>query len=195
MLLFPPPQLHESNYDAGKALQRLVKKPVPKLVEKSWSEEEVVSCTLTLPTNTPQGRCRRLLLMLCSAHKCFVVWRRGSLKPVCNGVGCLYLCEVYSSIHRVSERDSESAPPAIQFGFSIFRVVGCCGVCVCWSEALFQRGRVGRRQTRRRRRRRRQAVGQRGRARPGLVIGRRGPWGVGGGSCFLFTACSHTWWH
>ncbi|KAJ8258875.1 hypothetical protein COCON_G00178870 [Conger conger] len=33
--------LHESNYDAGKALQRLVKKPVPKLVEKSWSEEEV----------------------------------------------------------------------------------------------------------------------------------------------------------
>ncbi|KAJ8360774.1 hypothetical protein SKAU_G00172990 [Synaphobranchus kaupii] len=33
--------LHESNYDAGKALQRLVKKPVPKLIEKCWSEEEV----------------------------------------------------------------------------------------------------------------------------------------------------------
>lgn len=36
-------QLHESSYDAGKALQRLVKKPVPKLIEKCWSEDEVVS--------------------------------------------------------------------------------------------------------------------------------------------------------
>ncbi|EPY74588.1 hypothetical protein CB1_001955004 [Camelus ferus] len=35
--------LHESGYDAGKALQRLVKKPVPKLIEKSWTEDEVVS--------------------------------------------------------------------------------------------------------------------------------------------------------
>lgn len=35
-------QLHECNYDAGKALQRLVKKPVPKLIEKCWSEDEVV---------------------------------------------------------------------------------------------------------------------------------------------------------
>ncbi|XP_069935434.1 arginine-glutamic acid dipeptide repeats protein isoform X2 [Oryctolagus cuniculus] len=33
--------LHESGYDAGKALQRLVKKPVPKLIEKGWTEEEV----------------------------------------------------------------------------------------------------------------------------------------------------------
>nr|XP_029505280.1 arginine-glutamic acid dipeptide repeats protein-like [Oncorhynchus nerka] len=33
--------LHESCYDAGKALQRLVKKPVPKLIEKCWSEDEV----------------------------------------------------------------------------------------------------------------------------------------------------------
>ncbi|KAJ3586229.1 hypothetical protein NHX12_012629, partial [Muraenolepis orangiensis] len=33
--------LHESSYDAGKALQRLVKKPVPKLIEKCWSEDEV----------------------------------------------------------------------------------------------------------------------------------------------------------
>ncbi|XP_034608979.1 arginine-glutamic acid dipeptide repeats protein isoform X5 [Trachemys scripta elegans] len=33
--------LHESNYDAGKALQRLVKKPVPKLIEKCWTEDEV----------------------------------------------------------------------------------------------------------------------------------------------------------
>ncbi|MBN3288662.1 RERE protein, partial [Polyodon spathula] len=33
--------LHESKYDAGKALQRLVKKPVPKLIEKCWTEEEV----------------------------------------------------------------------------------------------------------------------------------------------------------
>ena len=38
----PSPQLHESSYDAGKALQRLVKKPVPKLIEKCWSEDEVV---------------------------------------------------------------------------------------------------------------------------------------------------------
>ncbi|XP_052034198.1 arginine-glutamic acid dipeptide repeats protein isoform X5 [Apodemus sylvaticus] len=33
--------LHESSYDAGKALQRLVKKPVPKLIEKCWTEDEV----------------------------------------------------------------------------------------------------------------------------------------------------------
>lgn len=46
LLKMPPaascPQLHESSYDAGKALQRLVKKPVPKLIEKCWSEDEVV---------------------------------------------------------------------------------------------------------------------------------------------------------
>ncbi|XP_059768055.1 arginine-glutamic acid dipeptide repeats protein isoform X4 [Balaenoptera ricei] len=36
-----PVGLHESGYDAGKALQRLVKKPVPKLIEKSWTEDEV----------------------------------------------------------------------------------------------------------------------------------------------------------
>ncbi|KTG07028.1 hypothetical protein cypCar_00007016, partial [Cyprinus carpio] len=33
--------LHESQYDAAKALQCLVKKPVPKLIEKCWSEDEV----------------------------------------------------------------------------------------------------------------------------------------------------------
>uniref|UniRef100_A0A8C5NG35 Arginine-glutamic acid dipeptide repeats protein n=1 Tax=Gouania willdenowi TaxID=441366 RepID=A0A8C5NG35_GOUWI len=33
--------LHESSYEAGKSLQRLVKKPVPKLIEKCWSEDEV----------------------------------------------------------------------------------------------------------------------------------------------------------
>lgn len=38
-------QLHESSYDAGKALQRLVKKPVPKLIEKCWSDDEVVRKT------------------------------------------------------------------------------------------------------------------------------------------------------
>ncbi len=42
MCIFDCPQLHESSYDAGKALQRLVKKPVPKLIEKCWSEDEVV---------------------------------------------------------------------------------------------------------------------------------------------------------
>lgn len=43
------PQLHESSYDAGKALQRLVKKPVPKLIEKCWSEDEVVREFFFLP--------------------------------------------------------------------------------------------------------------------------------------------------
>uniref|UniRef100_A0A671QT32 Arginine-glutamic acid dipeptide repeats protein n=1 Tax=Sinocyclocheilus anshuiensis TaxID=1608454 RepID=A0A671QT32_9TELE len=33
--------LHESQYVAAKALQCLVKKPVPKLIEKCWSEDEV----------------------------------------------------------------------------------------------------------------------------------------------------------
>uniref|UniRef100_A0A667XB42 Arginine-glutamic acid dipeptide repeats protein n=1 Tax=Myripristis murdjan TaxID=586833 RepID=A0A667XB42_9TELE len=33
--------LHASHYDAAKALQRLVKKPVPKLIEKCWSEDDV----------------------------------------------------------------------------------------------------------------------------------------------------------
>lgn len=42
-------QLHESGYDAGKALQRLVKKPVPKLIEKGWTEEEVVSMNQCRP--------------------------------------------------------------------------------------------------------------------------------------------------
>ncbi|NXI25321.1 RERE protein, partial [Sterrhoptilus dennistouni] len=41
--------LHESNYDAGKALQRLVKKPVPKLIEKCWTEDEVVGNYLSPP--------------------------------------------------------------------------------------------------------------------------------------------------
>ena len=36
-------QLHASHYDAAKALQHLVKKPVPKLIEKCWSEDDVVS--------------------------------------------------------------------------------------------------------------------------------------------------------
>nr|XP_043879915.1 arginine-glutamic acid dipeptide repeats protein isoform X2 [Solea senegalensis] len=33
--------LHSSHYDAAKALQRLVKKPLPKLIEKCWSEGDV----------------------------------------------------------------------------------------------------------------------------------------------------------
>lgn len=36
-------QLHASGYDPGKALQALVKCPVPKGIEKKWSEEEIVS--------------------------------------------------------------------------------------------------------------------------------------------------------
>lgn len=42
-------QLHESGYDAGRALQRLVKKPVPKLIEKCWTEDEVVSSDGSAP--------------------------------------------------------------------------------------------------------------------------------------------------
>lgn len=48
ILSFNVSQLHESSYDAGKALQRLVKKPVPKLIEKCWSEDEVVRKTFSL---------------------------------------------------------------------------------------------------------------------------------------------------
>ncbi|XP_041836385.1 arginine-glutamic acid dipeptide repeats protein isoform X3 [Melanotaenia boesemani] len=33
--------LHASHYDAAKALQRLVKKPLPKLIEKFWSEDDL----------------------------------------------------------------------------------------------------------------------------------------------------------
>ncbi|XP_044741300.1 arginine-glutamic acid dipeptide repeats protein isoform X4 [Chrysoperla carnea] len=33
--------LHDSNYDPGKALQALVKCPVPKSIDKKWSEEEI----------------------------------------------------------------------------------------------------------------------------------------------------------
>lgn len=59
-LLCLSPQLHESSYDAGKALQRLVKKPVPKLIEKCWSEDEVVRefiffCVLEKKTTLPIG--------------------------------------------------------------------------------------------------------------------------------------------
>jgi hypothetical protein len=35
-------QLHDSGYDPGKALQALVKCPVPKGIEKKWTEEETV---------------------------------------------------------------------------------------------------------------------------------------------------------
>lgn len=35
-----PSQLHDSGYDPGKALQALVKCPVPKGIDKKWSEDE-----------------------------------------------------------------------------------------------------------------------------------------------------------
>lgn len=35
--------LHDSGYDPGRALQALVKCPVPKGIDKKWSEEEIVS--------------------------------------------------------------------------------------------------------------------------------------------------------
>ena len=36
-------QLHNSGYDLGKALQTLAKCPVPKGIDKKWTEEETVS--------------------------------------------------------------------------------------------------------------------------------------------------------
>lgn len=36
-------QLHHSGYDLGKALQTLAKCPVPKGIDKKWSEDETVS--------------------------------------------------------------------------------------------------------------------------------------------------------
>ncbi|XP_045884391.1 arginine-glutamic acid dipeptide repeats protein isoform X2 [Micropterus dolomieu] len=42
--------LHASHYDAAKALQRLVKKPLPKLIEKCWSEDDVVRRLLASKT-------------------------------------------------------------------------------------------------------------------------------------------------
>lgn len=33
-------QLHDSGYDPGKALQALVKCPVPKGIDKKWTEDE-----------------------------------------------------------------------------------------------------------------------------------------------------------
>lgn len=36
-------QLHDSGYDPGKALQALVKCPVPKGIDKKWCEDETVS--------------------------------------------------------------------------------------------------------------------------------------------------------
>lgn len=37
-------KLHESSYDTGKALQALVKNPIPPGIEKKWVEEEQVIC-------------------------------------------------------------------------------------------------------------------------------------------------------
>lgn len=41
-------QLHDSGYDPGKALQALVKCPVPKGVDKKWTEEETVSISIII---------------------------------------------------------------------------------------------------------------------------------------------------
>jgi len=41
-VLYASFQLHDSGYDPGKALQALVKCPVPKGIEKKWTEEETV---------------------------------------------------------------------------------------------------------------------------------------------------------
>lgn len=38
--------LHHSGYDPGRALQALVKCPIPKSVDKKWSEDETVRATL-----------------------------------------------------------------------------------------------------------------------------------------------------
>lgn len=39
-------QLHNNNYDTGKALQELVKNPVPLSTDKKWSEDETVNKNL-----------------------------------------------------------------------------------------------------------------------------------------------------
>ena len=42
-MAYPILQLHSSDYDHGKALQSLVKCPVPDGIEKKWAEEDTVS--------------------------------------------------------------------------------------------------------------------------------------------------------
>lgn len=39
-------QLHDNGYDPGKALQALVKQPVPKGIYKKWGEDETVSLNI-----------------------------------------------------------------------------------------------------------------------------------------------------
>jgi hypothetical protein len=45
ILLFYTLQLHNNCYDTGKALQALVRYPVPRGIDKKWTEEETVSFT------------------------------------------------------------------------------------------------------------------------------------------------------
>lgn len=76
-------QLHESSYDAGKALQRLVKKPVPKLIEKCWSEDEVVReprrhFRKRTHIKEMSGRRRRIQVLHTGRHKTLIFWYFGA---------------------------------------------------------------------------------------------------------------------
>ena len=44
--------LHNSGYDPGRALQALVKCPIPKSVDKKWSEDETVRAHFILLLST-----------------------------------------------------------------------------------------------------------------------------------------------
>lgn len=96
------PQLHESSYDAGKALQRLVKKPVPKLIEKCWSEDEVV---------------RELNLSL--KKNAIAFWMQNAQVGHTHGVDILLVRRLFrESFLRVRVRETESLkqPPWPAFG-------------------------------------------------------------------------------
>lgn len=66
-------QLHASHYDAAKALQRLVKKPLPRLIEKCWSEDDVVRCI----------QCLLVLNSVCAE------------KILCDVTSCFYLNHIW----------------------------------------------------------------------------------------------------
>lgn len=62
-------QLHDSGYDPGKALQALVKCPVPKGIEKKWCEEETVSFNIPNYFSFNYGSTK---FLLCSFYFLFV---------------------------------------------------------------------------------------------------------------------------
>ena len=47
-----PVQLYENEYDTGKALQVLAKNPLPKALERKWTDEDIV-CSPALLSSCP----------------------------------------------------------------------------------------------------------------------------------------------